>query len=211
MKPSEEQYQSLIQIIDRKKIKLTDSFKADVPLTAGWVYGKTFKIFPEKRYFVIPMVPWGHPLNYRIFQYRPLLKREAAFYLDIKTRGLKLLELPFFQASVEAKKIEEELKNQVRKYLLAPSITVSFQRILESQSEYMAHLQVLKMFYAIQIFKEKTGKYPEKLNELVPVLKQIPPDPFTGNDFVYKKQKNGFIIYSLGPNLKDDIVWQFKE
>lgn len=33
---------------------------------------------------------------------------------------------------------------------------------------------------------------------------KIPEDPFSGKDFIYKRQEKGFILYSIGRNMKDD-------
>jgi hypothetical protein len=50
-----------------------------------------------------------------------------------------------------------------------------------------------------------TGNYPASLDELKsPSLKQIRTDPFSGRDFVYKKQAASFTLYSVGENFKDD-------
>jgi len=32
----------------------------------------------------------------------------------------------------------------------------------------------------------------------------LPTDPFSGKPFVYRREGAGFLIYSWGPNLKDD-------
>ncbi len=76
-----------------------------------------------------------------------------------------------------------------------------------------------------ELYRSKHGEYPDSLDELVPeFLDAIPPDPFTGKPFVYKKRPDGegFIVYSVGPNLaddggvsdratgKDDIAWERK-
>jgi len=58
---------------------------------------------------------------------------------------------------------------------------------------------------ACRLFKSRTGRYPESLEELVPgILKEIPIDPFTGKPLVYRREGEGFIVYSLGSNEKDD-------
>ncbi|MBC8235640.1 hypothetical protein H8E77_39340 [bacterium] len=44
-----------------------------------------------------------------------------------------------------------------------------------------------------------------QLNELVPeIVPKLPLDPFIGKDFVYRREEEGFIIYSLGENAEDD-------
>jgi hypothetical protein len=44
------------------------------------------------------------------------------------------------------------------------------------------------------------GGYPSALKE----LGGVPSDPFSGKDMVYRPEKNGYVVYSLGYNLKDD-------
>jgi hypothetical protein len=48
-------------------------------------------------------------------------------------------------------------------------------------------------------------KYPEKLTGLVPkYLKQHPDDSFSGKAMVYRRTDNGYPLYSVGPNGKED-------
>ncbi len=57
---------------------------------------------------------------------------------------------------------------------------------------------------ACRLYKSRTGHYPA-LDELVPeLLTEVPVDPFTGNPLVYRREGEGFIVYSLGSNQKDD-------
>jgi hypothetical protein len=60
-----------------------------------------------------------------------------------------------------------------------------------------------------ELYKSRHGKYPDKLGRLAPeFLDKLPPDPFTGRPFVYRRKGEGdgagFIVYSVGDNLKDD-------
>ncbi|MCX7706034.1 MAG: hypothetical protein N2115_07260 [bacterium] len=89
------------------------------------------------------------------------------------------------------------------------------------QSRYIAQIEGLKIFCGLAIYKKIYKRFPDKLQQLVPdILAAIPLDPFTGKDFVYKKQNDKILVYSTGPNLiddegiknsekgKDDIVWK---
>ena len=54
-------------------------------------------------------------------------------------------------------------------------------------------------------FNQKNGAYPDTLNKLAPeFLDVIPVDPFTGQALVYRKNETGFVLYSVGPDMKDD-------
>ena len=57
----------------------------------------------------------------------------------------------------------------------------------------------------LAVYKGRFHRYPEKLAELRSKLGwHVPEDPFSGKDFSYKRRGDGFLLYSIGPNLKDD-------
>jgi hypothetical protein len=63
----------------------------------------------------------------------------------------------------------------------------------------------MKILCGLEIYKRRHGYYPEKLEDLIPeIFQQLPLDPFTGKNFIYKKKDGKIIIYSVGRNLKDD-------
>jgi hypothetical protein len=47
--------------------------------------------------------------------------------------------------------------------------------------------------------------YPARLDDLVPrYLDRLPTDPFSGGPFVYERRGAGYLLYSIGPNGRDD-------
>ena len=68
-----------------------------------------------------------------------------------------------------------------------------------------AHVAGSQILLALAAYKDRFGTYPENLDELRSALGwKLPEDPFSGRDFLYKLQGNGFLLYSVGLNLKDD-------
>jgi hypothetical protein len=58
---------------------------------------------------------------------------------------------------------------------------------------------------ALAEHKRDNGNYPESLSELSPkYLETIPQDAFTGQPLKYQRQDKGYLLYSQGPNGKDD-------
>lgn len=58
---------------------------------------------------------------------------------------------------------------------------------------------------ACKIYHAQNGRFPDRIGDLVPdLLGEEPLDPFTGEPFVYRTNGDGFIVYSLGSNKKDD-------
>lgn len=62
-----------------------------------------------------------------------------------------------------------------------------------------------QMLLALQAYKARHGAYPASVEELKTKLGwKLPKDPFSEKDFVYKRRDKGFILYSVGPDMKDD-------
>jgi hypothetical protein len=58
---------------------------------------------------------------------------------------------------------------------------------------------------ACGLHRSAYGEYPARLDDLAPqIIDEVPPDPFTGEPFVYRRTDRGFVVYSVGPNLEDD-------
>jgi len=58
---------------------------------------------------------------------------------------------------------------------------------------------------AVRLFRMEKGRWPENLDELVPeYLENVPLDPFGLKPLRYKKREGKWIIYSIGPDGKDD-------
>jgi hypothetical protein len=58
---------------------------------------------------------------------------------------------------------------------------------------------------AIGGYRTEHGRYPEKLQELIPkYLDRVPIDPLSGGETRYRQTTGGYLLYSVGPNRKDD-------
>ncbi len=54
-------------------------------------------------------------------------------------------------------------------------------------------------------FKLAQNRYPDKLDELVPrFLDAVPVDLFNSKPIIYKRTADGYLLYSVGVNGKDD-------
>ncbi len=62
-----------------------------------------------------------------------------------------------------------------------------------------------RIMLKLAVFRNRFGSYPATLPELRKKLGWNPPaDPFSGRDFVLTRQGKWLLLYSIGPNLKDD-------
>jgi len=63
----------------------------------------------------------------------------------------------------------------------------------------------LEVALALAVYQRENGRYPKELAELAPkYLAKVPDDVFTGKPLVYRPDEKGFLLYSLGPDGKDD-------
>lgn len=59
---------------------------------------------------------------------------------------------------------------------------------------------------AIILYQKERAHYPTNLGELISngYLKNLPLDPYSDKPLIYKKADDGFVLYSVGENFKDD-------
>jgi hypothetical protein len=69
-----------------------------------------------------------------------------------------------------------------------------------------------RVLLALAAYHAKFHAYPKTLSDLKAKLHwKLPVDPFSGSDFKYRIAGKGFILYSIGANLKDDNGVQGKQ
>jgi hypothetical protein len=69
----------------------------------------------------------------------------------------------------------------------------------------IARIGLAEAALAAKACRARTGAYPDSLTLLRSAVGwQIPQDPFSGRDFVYKRNGEAVVIYSVGPDLRDN-------
>lgn len=84
---------------------------------------------------------------------------------------------------------------------LLPAITANF----AAEDRDNIRLQLMQLAAALAVYRTANGEYPDSLDALVPgVLQELPVDLFDEKPFVYERIRDGYLLYSLGPNGRDD-------
>jgi hypothetical protein len=85
--------------------------------------------------------------------------------------------------------------------MLVPALS----RAYEEQLKMFARVRAARAGIAVERFRLANGRLPDSLDELPPKwLDTVPTDPFDDKPIRYKKLTQGFVTYSIGPDLKDD-------
>jgi hypothetical protein len=63
----------------------------------------------------------------------------------------------------------------------------------------------LAVAFALAWYQRDHGRYPKTLDALAPkYLAKVPQDRFSGKPLIYRPAANGYLLYSVGPNGKDE-------
>jgi len=58
---------------------------------------------------------------------------------------------------------------------------------------------------ALAVYRSEKGRYPQKMKELDFLWgKKLPLDPYTNKPFVYRRDGQNFLLYSVGANRRDN-------
>jgi len=70
-----------------------------------------------------------------------------------------------------------------------------------------AMIAAYEVLAGVKLYQLQSGAFPESLDQLVPAcLSEMPKDPFSGEPFKYLRTGEGAIVYSVGPDMKDDLA-----
>jgi hypothetical protein len=102
----------------------------------------------------------------------------------------------------------DEVRVQASKDLadvLTSLLTPSLAKISDIRDRSVQQLELSRLALLLAACKAEKGQYPDQMDALAPAyLKAVPKDFFTGAPLTYKKTDKGYILYSAGPNMKDD-------
>lgn len=89
---------------------------------------------------------------------------------------------------------------------LAALLLPAYNRTFDSSVRALAQIVTARAAVAIERYRlAHDGRTPEALDALVPAyLEAVPADPFDGAPLRYQPLPDGYIVYSIGPNLQDD-------
>ena len=148
--------------------------------------------------------------------FKPISLADHAAYMRFMHEGVRFAERPYSreQADVLEKGIQK------KRYILTRILTPAIFRVKEVHCRMIAEVRITRAGLALLQDKQKQDAFPATLEALK--LQNIN-DPFSDGLLSYKTEGQGFVLYSIGPDQKDnngsprqkkqktdwDIVWLF--
>ena len=148
--------------------------------------------------------------------FKPLFLADHAAYLRFMHDGARFIERPY--SPEQGKVLEKGV--QKKRYFLTSILTPAVFKVKEVHCRMIAQLRIARAGLALLQYKQTKNAFPATLETLK--LQNIN-DPFSDGPLLYKVEGQGFVLYSIGPDQKDndgsprqkkqktdwDIVWLF--
>ncbi len=134
-----------------------------------------------------------------------VFRKDRAFYLQMLATNIAVAERPFPERVSLGQQASAGLlpgKFHIISSMLFPSYPRAFLR----DADHAAHIRVTQTVLAVERFRRAHGNaLPSDLEQLVPAyLSAVPTDPYDGKPLRFKKLGPGYVLYSIGRDLRDD-------
>lgn len=118
----------------------------------------------------------------------------------------QLVSMTAVQRHAEIAAIESKLRAFVKGNKLLNASSPAILRIIDISNRLPMDVSATLAILAISRYKTDKGNYPQDLSQLLAegYLTKLPIDTFADKPLVYKRTDDSFILYSVGPNFKDD-------
>ena len=134
-----------------------------------------------------------------------LRERNTLVYMDLHQRMLDASRKPFPAPLIAGQMYGEEASALPAHLFLARIFAAGTKPFVTSVASSLAWSRTACAALAAERFRLARGRWPETLDELVPAyLDAVPEDPFDGKPLRYRRRPDGFTVYSIGENGRDD-------
>jgi len=136
---------------------------------------------------------------------RPLLNLDEIALLEAWRENLRALDLQSTQRQAQLDAVEESLEQLPRyRSLAARAFFPRLGRLIGRRDRTVAALDLSRLALLLRAHRARYGRYPDSLADLDQPGGQVPADPHTQAPYRYRRDGDGFLVYSLGPDRDDD-------
>lgn len=101
--------------------------------------------------------------------------------------------------------VDREAATRPAESVVVNFLMPAFTQLRIAEDRVQTKLRLVRIAVALERHRKAHGRFPARLADLRPrFLKELPADLFTEKPFHYKPAKVGYLLYSVGQNMKDD-------
>jgi hypothetical protein len=136
-------------------------------------------------------------------RWHPWIDDNGAFMLEATRKATQACELPYPDAHRKAVELDAFVQDGIKKHnmsiadLILPSLSALFPRRAFIQSR----MDIVRAAAKLIAWKRDHGSFPDRLEQAV---SPVPSDPFDLKPLRYRREGNGFVVYSVGETGKFD-------
>jgi len=134
-----------------------------------------------------------------VFAARPVLYADERFYLGLMGKIIADAEKPIRDSGLKDLEGLHLLYRPVTSMIL-PVVSGVKSRVYEA----LAETRVCRVGLELSAYERRHGTYPDSLAGLGVSDPEMLEDPLSGKALIYKRQGKGFVLYSVGKDMKDD-------
>jgi len=140
--------------------------------------------------------------SYASLWYRAVGPFDQAAMLRYWEKQIALARRPYRESSSRFDALSDDIPGYA---LFTRALEPSFGRAVGARDGAIAEVGLMRIGLGLGAYRTECGEYPDSLDGLRRALKwDVPEDPFSGKDFVYRREGAGDLLYSIGPDLKDN-------
>lgn len=134
---------------------------------------------------------------------RAMLYANESVALDAIGREVELMRKPYRELGNT--RVETDVIEQMPRWaVLAKLLVPVFIRARAAADRGAATVEATKALLSLERYRTANGSYPSALAEGRMPGCEFGDDPFSGKPLVYRRQGDGFVLYSIGEDLKDN-------
>ncbi len=132
-------------------------------------------------------------------------ERDQLVYVSYVRAVQEKAKLPYRDGAGQLDALQDDFDRRREPQMLAGWLVPAAGRLLQKRDWAVAEIGLCRVVLALKAYKHTRNSYPATLGQLQDSPEwSLPKDPFSGEDFVYQPQGEGFKLYSLGGDLDDD-------
>lgn len=140
--------------------------------------------------------------------YMAVIDEDELAYLKAMDQMIRDSKLPWLNSIDNIHNFLTEAKQESkssRPRTVSEFILINHGNVLERQNYTQVALDRERIALLLKAYKTDHGMYPESLQELASAEKTtFRDDPFSGKPYTYRRQGDGFLLYSWGINMQND-------
>jgi len=128
---------------------------------------------------------------------------EQLYFLDYVAGYLEAARKPYPESLIVGAALR--WKPAPERYLAVTAVAPGFDSFFSAVQWHMARIESARMALAVLRYRVASKKLPDALGDLAPgFVASVPLDPYDGKPLRYRKEADGFVVYSVSKNGVDD-------